>query len=153
MNTYDKQAKVPSRWRLKRAVKALKKDVIVKMKDALKHGRRVSSTVDIWSSRKCKDSYLGVTCHFLNMKTRKRENYRLSCRLMNCPHTGLNTAKMIKKIFKEYEVEEKMFRTITDNASSMIKAARDLRSLRDGDEEDLEYSGDENEVDESDHNY
>ena len=72
---------------------------------------------------------------------------------MNCPHTGLNTAKMIKKIFKEYEVEEKMFRTITDNASSMIKAARDLRRLRDGDEEDLEYSDDENEVDESDHNY
>ena len=105
--------------------------------------------MDIWTTKKCKDSFIGITCHMLNTKTRKRENYRISCRLMDCPHTGLNIAKFMKNIFMEYGINGKMFRVLSDNASSMIKAVRDLKSLNDLDVEVIEESS-EDESDTSD---
>ena len=137
------QAKAPSRRKLKRNIRKLGKEVLRKITDSMKEGRRVSATVDIWTTKNCKDSFIGVTCHTLNTKTQKRENYRVSCRLMDCPHTGINIAKVMKQIFLEYGIYDKVFKVLSDNASTMIKAVRDMKSLKDGEEDELEYSSDE----------
>ena len=59
----------------------------------------------------------------------------VSCKLINVKHTARNIAKVMKLVFKEYEITPKVFRVISDNASSMIKAVRDLKSLRPREEE------------------
>ena len=139
---FSLQARAPSRRTLKRRIKILSKEVKDKIKVSLKGARRVSSTIDIWSSKKCKNSYFGMTCHLLNPTTRKRESYRVSCRVMDCPHTAFNIAVFLRNIFSEYEIRGKVFRVLSDNASSMIKAFRDVDDLVDEDEVENETESD-----------
>ena len=65
-------------------------EVKERIKSALTQSRQVSVTTDIWSSKGCLNSYLGITTHSFNPVTRKKENYCVSCRLFDCPHTGQN---------------------------------------------------------------
>ena len=153
------QAKVPSRFKVRSLVNKVSAEVKVKIKKALAAARRVSITTDIWSSKGCIDSYMGLTSHIFNPITRKRENYRISFREFNNKHTGKNMAKQMKRIFSEFSIENKVARIISDNASNAIKSVRDLNALGDGeeweefegddseDEEDVESDGDDSECD------
>ena len=100
-----------------------------KMRGAMKAARKISTTLDIWTSDKCSKSYLGVTVHFVNPKTRKRNNFRVCCREFDSPHTGTNIAKMLKNIFIDFDIQDKVFRTLTDNASNMIKGILDHKDF------------------------
>ena len=48
--------------------------IVIKIKEALLTARQVSVTTDIWSSQLSTDSYLGITAHFVNTKTRMRQS-------------------------------------------------------------------------------
>lgn len=45
--------------------------IVIKIKE-------VSVTTDIWSSQLSTDSYLGITAHFINTKTRMRQSLTIS---------------------------------------------------------------------------
>ena len=106
-------------------------EVKERIKSALTQSRQVSVTTDIWSSKGCLNSYLGITTHSFNPVTRKKENYRVSCRLFDCPHTGRNIAKMMKRIFMEFGIQSKISLILSDNASisNAIKSIKDLNTL------------------------
>ena len=55
----------------------LAQEVQTKIKRALEKAKKVSVTVDIWSSAKCKNSYIGITVHLFNHETLRREAYIL----------------------------------------------------------------------------
>ena len=131
------QAKAPSRKKLRTLINKLALEVLQKMKTALSQTRKVSVTTDIWSSKGCQNSYLGITTHSV---TRKKENYRISCRLFDCSHTGQNIAKMMKRIFVEFGIQSKISIILSDNASNAIKSVRDLNGLQPGEEEFFEES-------------
>lgn len=101
---------------------------------ALEKARRVSITTDIWSSKCSTDSFIGITTHMVNPSTHKREVYRICCRVFNSKHSGINIARMMKRLFVEFHIEKKVFRIISDNASNMIKAVRDLQAMEEGEE-------------------
>lgn len=132
------QARAPGRSRLTRTLKKIAAEVVEKISDSLCQARRVAITTDIWTTDKCVDSYIGLTAHFVNRKTRKREVYRICCREFNVIHSGLNIARKFQVIFMEYNMETKVFKVLTDNASNMIKAVRDLKELKDGEELEIE---------------
>ena len=134
------QAKAPSRKKLRTLINKLALEVSQKMKTALSQTRKVSVTTDIWSSKGCQNSYLGITAHSFNPVTRKKENYRISCRLFDCSHTGRNIAKMMKRIFVEFGIQSKISIILSDNASNAIKSVRDLNGLQPGEEEFFEES-------------
>ena len=98
---------------------------------ALVKSRRVSITTDIWSSKLSVNSYIGITCHMVNPSTRKREVYRVCCRVFDVEHTGVNIAKMLKNLFREFKIESKVFRVLSDNASNMKKAVKSYQDVTD----------------------
>ena len=54
-------------------------------------------------------------------------------------HSGANIAKMMKRLFSEFKIDKKVFRILSDNASNMMKAVRDIQAMEEGDEmEDFE---------------
>ena len=79
----------------------------------------VTLTVDGWSDRRCR-SFLGVTCHFINSQMQP-ESYLIDfVRLKS--HTSENIHHMAECIVDRFNIREKVYKIVTDNASSMIKA-------------------------------
>ena len=113
---------LPKRTTITKVCKSLSKDVADRIREALKQANVVHTTTDIWSSKNCKHSYLGVTVHLYNKITEKRENYRIACREFDIAHTGKNIATLLTSIFEEFGIESKVMYTISDNGSNMKKA-------------------------------
>ena len=116
--------KLPSRGKVMKDCSSLSEEVQARMKSAFENAKKVSVTVDIWSSTKCKNSYLGLTVHLFNHGTMKRESYRIACRKFDCAHTGENIARKIDSIMLEYGIQAKVFYCLSDNGSNMKKGLR-----------------------------
>ncbi|XP_071582354.1 uncharacterized protein [Temnothorax nylanderi] len=84
----------------------------------------ISTTADLWS--KAKRSYLGITVHWINPGTLKRESAALACRRMKGRHTFDVLAKEINSVFLEYHIQNKVCCVTTDNGSNFVKAFRDF---------------------------
>jgi hypothetical protein len=126
-------------------------EVKQKMIDAMGKARKVSVTTDIWSSKCSTDSFIGITAHMVNPVSKKREVYRICCRVFNIRHTGINIAKMMKNLFIEFGIDRKVLFVLSDNASNMNKAVHDMQEMLCDDAGELEeFSEDESEDDDSD---
>ena len=141
LNELNSGVKVPGRKKALLGVNKLSKEVMDIITEALGGARRVSATVDIWSSAKCKNSYIGVTVHLFNFKTMKRERYRIACRKFDVTHSGANIAAELDKIFGEVGIRGKVFYVLSDNGSNMIKG---LTLMGEQEEEVKEAEKDEN---------
>ena len=108
--------------------KKLKKDLIATFKETVDNSIRqtldstehVTLTVDGWSDRRCR-SFLGVTCHFINRKM-EPESYLIDLVRLKSPHTGENIHHATECVLDRFSLKEKVYRIVTDNASSMVKA-------------------------------
>lgn len=69
-------------------------------------------------------SYLGITVHWIDTTTLKRESAALACRRMKGKHTYDVLAKAINSIFLEYHIQNKVCCTTTDSGSNFVKAFR-----------------------------
>ncbi|CAM4844568.1 unnamed protein product, partial [Rotaria magnacalcarata] len=91
-----------------------------KIKQTLDTVNNLSITVDVWTDRRGR-SFIGVTGHFID------ENYLPRAILLDFlrlrrSHTGENIRHVTEEILKKWRIEQKVFRIITDNAASMVKA-------------------------------
>ncbi|CAF3504086.1 unnamed protein product [Rotaria socialis] len=77
-------------------------------------------TVGGWSDRKCR-SFLGITCHFINFKMQPA-SYLIDFVRLKSPHTGENIHQATECIIDRFNVKEKVYKIVTDNVSSMMKA-------------------------------
>lgn len=85
----------------------------------------VSLTCDLWSSR-ANESYLTITCHFID------ENFNIRCSVLSTNkmtnnHTANNIAAEIDTICNDWKLNNKICSIITDNASSMVNACDILK--------------------------
>ncbi|CAF5064254.1 unnamed protein product, partial [Rotaria sp. Silwood1] len=80
----------------------------------------VTLTVDGWSDRRGR-SFIGVTCHFINYKC-EPQAFLIDFVRLKGPHTGENIHRITEFILDRYNLKEKVYKIVTDNASSMIKA-------------------------------
>jgi hypothetical protein len=101
----------------------------------------VTLTVDGWSDRRCR-SFLGVTCHFINSKM-EPQTYLIDFVRFKSPHTGVNIHQMTECILDRFNIKEKVYRVVTDNASAMIKAFKFGLSVVDNDDDDDDDDDDE----------
>ncbi|CAF1329477.1 unnamed protein product [Rotaria magnacalcarata] len=88
--------------------------------ETLNKVNHVTLTIDGWSDRRCR-SFLGITCHFIDDKMIPQA-YLIDFVRLKSPHTGENIQQLTEDVLDEFEIKEKVFKIITDNASSMIKA-------------------------------
>lgn len=108
--------------------KKLKNDVIKSFIDQMKRSMRdtldtvqhVTLTIDAWSDRRCR-SFIGITCHFINSKMEPQVLLIDLVRLKS-PHTGENIYRTTERVLDHFNLKEKVFRIVTDNAAAMKKA-------------------------------
>ena len=79
------------------------------------------ATADIWSARR--RSFLGVTIHWIN-ENFSRGSAALACTRFKGTHDYINTGTKLQEIFSEYQIEERIVSTVTDNGSNFLKAFR-----------------------------
>ncbi|CAF1510670.1 unnamed protein product, partial [Adineta steineri] len=108
--------------------KKLKFDYIAQLTEQMKQNvnqvlneaKYITLTVDGWSDRKNR-SFIGVTCHFINQKCEPKA-FLIDFVRFKSPHTGDNIYRITESILDHYNIKDKVFKIITDNASTMIKA-------------------------------
>lgn len=69
-------------------------------------------------------SYLGITVHWINNTTLKRESAALACRRLKGKHTYDVLAEAINSVFTEYHIQNKICCVTTDSGSNFIKTFR-----------------------------
>ena len=116
-------------------------------------------TLDLWTSRRM-HGYFGITVHFENDEW-KMKSYLLCCKQMKGRHTGESIHMEYESVLEYYDIEEKVFKAVTDNGSNMVKAFNvtfevlndvgDIQSHDDDDEEDSDdaLTDESTELDES----
>jgi hypothetical protein len=108
--------------------KKLKHDGIASFTDKMKKilhetlndAKFVTLTVDGWTDRRGR-SFIGVTCHFINYKC-EPQAFLIDFVRLKGPHTAENIHRTTEFILDRYNLKEKVYKIVTDNASSMIKA-------------------------------
>ena len=79
-------AKVPERKMMRKEINKVWEELREALKNALDVARKISLTTDIWTSKNMVASYLGITVHFFNPKTRCRAAHKIACRVSQSPH-------------------------------------------------------------------
>ncbi|XP_039311866.1 uncharacterized protein LOC113005211 isoform X3 [Solenopsis invicta] len=116
--------RIMCRKTLREKLSQLYLDIKTALKNELTKVETISTTADLWS--KAKRSYLGITVHWINPITLKRESAALACRRMKGRHTFDVLAKEINSVFLEYYIQNKVCCVTTDNGSNFVKAFRDF---------------------------
>ncbi len=80
----------------------------------------VATTADAWSA--AGNSYLGVTCHWIDPETRVWKSCVLACSLMKGNHTGENNAQMLDHIQTKFKIQGSVVRTTTDNGANFVSS-------------------------------
>lgn len=90
------------------------------LKECLSKQKYLCATADGWTSRA--QSYLGVTIHFINNQSFKRESYLIGFKQMQQRQTYNELARAINEIFLDYGITIEQLRNIvTDGGSNFCK--------------------------------
>lgn len=90
------------------------------VREGLNDVRHVTLTVDGWTDRKCR-SFIGITCHFIDSKCEPHA-YLIDFVRIKSPHTAEKIHQLTEQILDRYNMKEKVYKIVTDNAATMIKA-------------------------------
>ncbi|CAF4960759.1 unnamed protein product, partial [Rotaria magnacalcarata] len=101
-------------------IPSLKSIVLTRIHEKLDTTDHVTLTVDIWSDRRCR-SFIGITCHFIDQDI-NLQAYLIDFLRLKSFHTSENIQQMTDEVLERFNIKKKVFRIVTDNASSMIKA-------------------------------
>lgn len=138
-----KDLKVMSSKSLKLQIEKLYLSMVYNITNTLSSVLYVSTTADCWTKRK--KSYIGVTCHWINSKSFKRESVSLACCRLQGRHTYDVIAKALYKIYTTYKIQNKIVSTTTDNGSNFMKAFNTYSNTNNSDSDNDPDSDDENE--------
>ena len=88
---------------------------------------KISLTTDDWTSRSTK-GYMAITAHFVssNMELKSRI---LECRRITSSQTAEHIAEELTSVMEYWNIKEKVYAVVTDNAANMVAAIRRLPTI------------------------
>lgn len=108
MELAEPQYKVPTRNTVRKYVNQTWPKFKSVIMESAAAAEEVHATADIWSTRACNSSCLGITIHFYSPGTKKRETYAIACREFPSPHTGSRIAALVKEITQQFGIYIKL---------------------------------------------
>ncbi|XP_060077513.1 E3 SUMO-protein ligase ZBED1-like [Ylistrum balloti] len=124
INTLEPQYTIPSRQHFTdKIIPEMYDKVKSELLGDLEKAEAVSVTSDGWTSR-ATESYVTVTCHYIDDEWNLK-NKVLQTRKTNESHTGENIGHILVNSFAEWNISDKIFALVTDNARNMKSAARE----------------------------
>lgn len=65
-------------------------------------------------------SYLGMTVHWIDSNTMKRNKAVLACRRLTSPHTHGDVTKLMSDIYEQFGIADKLSGITTDNGTNFL---------------------------------
>lgn len=87
----------------------------------------VCLTTDTWTSKNT-ESYIAVTAHFIHEF--QMHSILLSCEKLSGSHTSAHLAVAVKNIVRKFGLQDKVLVCVTDNASNIVGAIKDVISWK-----------------------
>jgi len=132
---------IPSRKTLRSTLlPQYQQKVIDQIKSEVSKCASLYMTVDLWTNRAMK-SFFGATLHFIGNDFQPKSRV-LACQEFKGRHTSTNIATAYEETVMRYNIQQKVNKVVSDNASSMIKAFR--TSLAEVREEQVDNNEDVN---------
>ncbi|CAF4068078.1 unnamed protein product, partial [Rotaria sordida] len=126
MNTIDPRFTVLSRRTLCReTLPSTLEQVMIKIKQACNDTKFIALTLDVWSDRRMR-SFIAITMHTISENDGTFQNYLLTFQPLSGPHTGDNLRRQLEDTIATFNIEDKVVRIVTDNASNNLKAFDEL---------------------------
>ncbi|XP_053385865.1 zinc finger BED domain-containing protein 4-like [Mercenaria mercenaria] len=116
----DPKFQVPSRRHLSSKVIHEKARLISNtVKSQQKRAENICLTIDLWSNRSMK-GFLGITAHYI--LDWEMKSAMMACKRFKGKHTAENILHEYEDTISSFDINDKIFCVISDNASNMIKA-------------------------------
>ncbi|XP_017476853.1 PREDICTED: zinc finger BED domain-containing protein 1-like [Rhagoletis zephyria] len=119
----DPRYKLPSRPTIQNVhLQKIFDDLEKKLQANLNNIDSCAITTDGWSS-KANESYITVTCHFIDSEFKLRSVVLGTWKLANeLNHSAENISQSLRECLNKWNILEKVNYVVTDNAASMLKA-------------------------------
>jgi len=116
----DSRFQIPSRKHLSSKLIHEKAQEVRKILfENLKAADHICLTVDLWSNRAMK-GFLGITAHYL--LNWEMKSAMIACKRFKGRHTAENILHEYEECITSFDINDKIFCVISDNASNMVKA-------------------------------
>ena len=122
----DPTIEIPGRWAITTRIEQKYNIMKKMMEEFLKDSIRCHLTMDMWSNRMCRDSFIAITCHLFDQKRKSRKTFRLCLRPFNERHTSANIIEKVTKIMDKFGIRHKVNFVCTDNGANIKKAIIEL---------------------------
>lgn len=138
---------MPTRYKFMSTLNTKIKQTKAELKERIALQKYICLTADVWTSRA--QSYLGVTCHFIN-ENFKRESYLLAFKQLEQRQTYDILAKAMNDIIKDWGIKiSQITNIVTDGGSAFCKMFKKYGDSIDvivlnTDAEEIEQTHDEN---------
>lgn len=117
----DPRYNLPSRRELTRKhIPNMYEEVVQRLKDELREAPHVSVTTDIWTSRQTR-GFLTVTVHYISSNWNMKSAVLETARMKN-DHSAENIAEELTRIFKQWDILDKVYCIVTDNGANIVAA-------------------------------
>ena len=135
MKEMNAQYDIPGRKKVAKEIEKVYIELKHTISLVLQNAKRINFCCDIWSKQGMTASFLGITVHCFTFYDKKRHSITLAVRRFESPHTGERIADLLRAVINEWNIPHyKVFHSLTDNGSNMIKA---YNLLSNDEEEDL----------------
>ncbi|CAH1107415.1 unnamed protein product [Psylliodes chrysocephalus] len=104
----------------KSLIPARYEECVLKCREILTNCKSVCITMDCWSSVNT-ESFIGVTGHFIS-NTFEMTSILLDCKLLPNHHTSINLAQALTEITGDWNLQNKIILTVSDNAANIKRA-------------------------------
>ncbi|CAH2004378.1 unnamed protein product [Acanthoscelides obtectus] len=116
---------LPSRHIIsKTLIPALYEECLTNTKTIINTGRTFCITTDAWTTIN-NVSYVGVTAHFLDSEFNFK-SILLECSATDMRHTAENLAEDMKRVTRDWQIENRVIFAVADNAPNIQKALQQI---------------------------